>query len=363
MVEFKTTTDPRFDENTSFSALDSFFIQFINDKRDLPFIYLCLQISFTMIPAFVILFTSLLSGWIWWATTVVYLLVLLLYFMPSFTLMLHNTSHNEFFKKEYGFMNYYIPWVIGLLFGQSPKTYYGHHIGMHHSENNLPIDDSSTMKYQRDSFIDFMKYYWTFIFVGIINLVKYFTFRKMPSYRRMVIKGEAFYFLLMFALSFISVKAVLMLMFLPLMIIRFAMMAGNWGQHAFVDRRTPGSSFRNTITCINSPYNHKCFNDGYHIGHHLYPKQHWTDMPANFEEDIPLYVENRCIVFQKLDFFMVWVMLMLKKYDTLEANYVNLGNVFTEKDDVIALLKERTRKFSKEELEFAKTDPLSQKRR
>ena len=78
--------------------------------------------------------------------------------MPSFTLMLHNTSHNVLYKKEYGFMNYYIPWFIGLFFGQSPKTYFGHHIGMHHSENNLPIDDSSTMKYQRDSFLDFMKY-------------------------------------------------------------------------------------------------------------------------------------------------------------------------------------------------------------
>ena len=67
---------------------------------------------------------------------------------------------------------------------------------------------------------------------------------------------------------------------------------------AFLDHRTPGSSYRNSITCINAAYNHKAFNDGYHIGHHLYPNLHWTEMPINFEEDIPKYIENKCIVKQ-----------------------------------------------------------------
>ena len=365
MVEFKGVTDPTFNENTKFNVLDKFFLRFINDKRDLPFVYLSLKITLMLLPTFIILMSNnLLIGWQWWALTVVYLLVMFLYLMPPFTLMLHNTSHSVLYKKKFAIMNSYIPWFLGLFFGQSPKTYYGHHIGMHHSENNLPWDDSSTMAYQRDSFIDFMKYYWGFIFFGIINLAKYFTFRKQPKNRTMVIRGEIFYFVLMIALAyFFNAKAVLILMFIPMMIIRFAMMAGNWGQHAFVDKRTPGSSFRNTISCINSPYNHQCFNDGYHIGHHLHPNQHWTDMPDNFIEEIPLLVENKCIVFQKLDFFMVWFWLMQKRYDVLEENFVNLENKFSSSEDVIALLKERTKKFTKEELEFSMTDELSQKRR
>lgn len=364
MVEFTEITDPTFDENKKFSALDQFFLKFINDKRDLPFIYLSLKITFLLTPGFVILMSNLLQGWQWWAAAVVYLLVMLAYLMPPFTLMLHNTSHNAFYKKEVGFMNNYIPWFLGLFFGQSPKTYFGHHIGMHHAENNLPIDDSSTMKYQRDSFIDFMKYYWSFIFLGILHLAQYFTFKKQTKNRTMVIRGELFYFVLMFVLAyFFRIDAVLLLMFMPMMIIRFAMMAGNWGQHAFVDKRTPGSSFRNTISCINSPYNHLCFNDGHHIGHHLHPNQHWTDMPANFVEEIPLMAENKCIVFQKLDFSMVWFWLMLKRYDVLEANFVNLENKFSSSEDVITFLKSRLEKFTKEELAFARIDELSQKRR
>tara|TARA_B110000037_G_C17128422_1_gene509708 strand:+ start:4250 stop:5344 length:1095 start_codon:yes stop_codon:yes gene_type:complete len=364
MVEFTGITDPTFDENKKFSALDQFFLKFINDKRDLPFIYLSLKITFLLTPGFVILMSNVLHGWQWWVAAVVYLLVMLAYLMPPFTLMLHNTSHNPFYKKEYGFMNNYIPWFLGLFFGQSPKTYFGHHIGMHHAENNLPIDDSSTMKYQRDSFIDFMKYYWSFIFLGIIHLAQYFTFRKQPKNRTMVVRGELFYFALMIAFAyFFRVDAVLLLMFMPMMIIRFAMMAGNWGQHAFVDKRTPGSSFRNTISCINTPYNHLCFNDGHHIGHHLHPNQHWTDMPDNFVEEIPLMAEKKCIVFQKLDFSMVWFWLMLKRYDVLEANFVNLENKFSSSEDVITFLKSRLEKFTKEELEFARIDELSQKRR
>lgn len=363
MVEFKGITDPTFDENKKFSALDQFFLKFINDKRDLPFVYLSIQITLFAVPFVALLFSPLLSGGIWWAACSIYLLSMLLYFMPSFTLMLHNTSHNALYKPAYSFMNNYIPWFLGLFFGQSPKTYLGHHVGMHHAENNLPIDDSSTMKYQRDSFIDFMKYYWTFIFAGIINLANYFTFRKQPKKRAMVLKGEAFYFLLIIGLAFISVKASLMLFFAPLMIIRFAMMAGNWGQHAFLDHRTPGSSFRNSITCINTPYNHKAFNDGYHIGHHLYPNLHWTEMPVNFQEEIPSYIENKCIVFKKLDFFMVWFWLMMKRYDVLEENFVNLGNQFSSSEDVITFLKTRLEKFTPEELEFAMNDALSQKRR
>lgn len=364
MVEFTGITDPTFDENTKFSKIDKFFLKFIRDKRDLPFVYLSMKITILLIPIFIILLSNLLYGWQWWALTVIYLLIMFLYLMPPFTLMLHNTSHNVLYKKEYGFMNHYIPWFLGLFFGQSPLTYYGHHIGMHHSENNLPWDDSSTMKYQRDSIIDFTKYYVRFIFIGIINLAKYFTFRNQAKNRSMIIRGEVFYFALMFLLAyFFSAKAILVLMFIPMLIIRFAMMAGNWGQHAFVDKRTPGSSFRNTISCINSPYNHQCFNDGHHIGHHLHPNQHWTDMPDNFVEEIPLLAENKCIVFQKLDFFMVWFWLMRKRYDVLEANFVNLENKFSSAEDVIALLKERTKKFTKEEIEFSMIDELSQKRR
>jgi len=35
---------------------------------------------------------------------------------------------------------------------------------------------------------------------------------------------------------------------------------------------------------------------------------------------------------------------MLKRYDLLASHFVNLGNRFTSEDEVIALLKQRTKK-------------------
>ncbi len=34
-------------------------------------------------------------------------------------------------------MNHVIPWLLGPFFGQTPNTYFAHHMGMHHREENL----------------------------------------------------------------------------------------------------------------------------------------------------------------------------------------------------------------------------------
>ena len=50
-------------------------------------------------------------------------------------------------------------------------------------------------------------------------------------------------------------RAALVAFVVPWFTIRFLMMVGNWGQHAFIDARRPGDSYVNAITCINSGYN------------------------------------------------------------------------------------------------------------
>ena len=121
------------------------------------------------------------------------------------------------------------------------------------------------------------------------------------------------------------------------------MMAGNWAQHAFIDASKPADIYNNSITCINTIYNKKCFNDGYHIGHHLRPYLHWTEMPSNFELNIDIYKKNNAIVFSGLDYFQIWFLLMIKNYKKLAANYVELGEI-KSKEEIIILLKNRTKK-------------------
>jgi len=63
-------------------------------------------------------------------------------------------------------MNHYIPAILGPFLRQSPFTYFGHHLGMHHPENNLREDLSSTMRFQRDRLDHWLRYFLRFFFLG-----------------------------------------------------------------------------------------------------------------------------------------------------------------------------------------------------
>ncbi|MEO5675700.1 MAG: fatty acid desaturase [Chitinophagales bacterium] len=344
MRDFTINKDPVFLRKNHPHLIDRIFLRYLDDERDLPMVYLCLRITFIVIPSAIILFTEFFQGWQWYAAAGIYLIMVAGYFMGPYVLMLHNTSHRVLFKRKYRLGNLYIPWILGPFFGQSPDTYFGHHVGMHHVENNLEDDISSTMHYQRDSLKSFLFYYSEFIFIGFVELVNYFRFRRRNKLLKKVIRGEFSFFLLCVLLCFINWQATLFVFIIPFVIVRFAMMAGNWGQHAFIDAATPENNYRNSITCINSVYNRRCFNDGYHIGHHLSPRMHWTEMASDFCANRQHYAEQHAIVFEGIDFFGVWLMLMMKRYDLLAKCFVNIGQVHHSEEELIRFLKSRTRK-------------------
>jgi hypothetical protein len=120
------------------------------------------------------------------------------------------------------------------------------------------------------------------------------------------------------------------------------MMLGNWGQHAFIDPSRPGDSFVNSITCIETPYNARCFNDGYHIGHHVKQNRHWTEMPGDFQANRERYAREGCVVFQGLDFFMISVLLFLGRYDVLARRFVRLPGDARTDAEVMTFLRTRT---------------------
>ena len=322
--------------------LDRFFIPLLNDKRDMAFIRLALKITFLVIPAAVVLFVIPDLYWAWY---VAYLLILLIVFLGPYVLMLHNVCHRKLFKKQYAYLNKYVPWVLGIFFGQTPETYFYHHVTMHHPENNEPEDLSSTMKYRRDSVRAFAIYLGSFYFTGVINLALYFKDKQKNKYVLRIILGETIFMLLSIGLCFVNFKAALTVFVLPLVFIRFAMMAGNWAQHAFINPEKPADIYGNSITCINTIYNKQCFNDGYHIGHHLRPYLHWTEMPANFLDNIATYKINKAVVFSGLDYFQIWFLLMIKNYKKLASSLVDLDGS-RSKEEIILFLKSRTAKFN-----------------
>lgn len=333
-----TITDPTFTPKEKRNALERVVLRFIRDERDIPFVALCAQMTLILIPAAMLLYVP---GFFRWWMAPLYWGLLFAGFFDRYILMLHNTSHRPLWKREYGWAKYYIPWVLGPFCGETPETYYIHHIGMHHAEGNLPKDLSSTLQYQRDSALDFLRYWADFFFLSLFRLANYHGRKKRHSMVRRMLAGE-FTFYLVVALGLaINAAATLTVFVVPFLLCRFLMMCGNWGQHAFVDADDAGNSYRNSITCINALYNRRCFNDGYHIGHHLVANMHWTDLPLEFQKNRAKYAEQGAIVFEGIDFFIVWFFLMTHNYKALAKHYVDLGETPKTDEEIIELLKSR----------------------
>jgi fatty acid desaturase len=346
------TTSGRAEEIAAATSADAFYSppstpglfdrvarRFINDPRDVPFLRLMVTASLCVFPLAGYLFYRRTFPW-WFGA--IHLAIVFLVFVDRFILMLHNTSHRALFKRKYGVLNLYIPWVLGPFMGESPETYFAHHVGMHHPENNLEEDLSSTMPYRRDSFLHFLRYFGRFMTTGLGELTLYLARNNRRTLMRRMLVGELGFYAVIAALMFYSPEATFFVFLAPLLIVRFLMMCGNWGQHAFIDPQTPENSYRNSITCIDSRYNRRCFNDGYHIGHHLKATMHWTEMPAELSRNRGKYAQEKAIVFRNTDFFMVWLMLVTKRYGALADHYVHLGDgPAPGRDEIIATLKQR----------------------
>lgn len=339
MLTFIGTTDPEFTEPSNYSSLDRFFLRLIRDERDLPFCYMTIWVTICLIPPGVALF--FLDGWMWWVVAIGYLYVNNITFKGPFGLMLHCTTHRPFFKRDW--MNLYIPWVLAPFFGQSPQTYHAHHVGMHHTENNLEDDESTTMPYQRDSGVGFIKYFLTFFFTGIYTLTRYFHIRKIHQLVINIVRGESLFILMCVGLCFVNWQATLVVFILPFCIFRLVAMAGNWVQHAFISYNAPENHYQNSVTCINVKFNHKCWNDGYHASHHVDPTMHWTDHPKFFRDNIDLFIKNKAVVFSGLNYLDIFGMLIADRYDKLARHFVDIGDQFESDEEVIAFLRSRTK--------------------
>ncbi|PUZ27702.1 Fatty acid desaturase [Chitinophaga costaii] len=344
MKSFTHTTDPVYNSAVLPSAMDKLLLKLIRDPRDLPFVYLSIRITFTLWPLAIIMFIPGMNNGMWWTAAIAYQFFNNFVFKGPFGLMLHCTSHRVFFKKEYSFLNHYLPWVLGPLFGQTPETYYTHHIGMHHPENNMPEDESSTMDYQRDSLRSFSRYLGSFVVAGVYDLARYFLRKQRNKLFSRLVRGELIFYAVCIGLCFVNWPATLCVFILPFLISRVVMMLGNWAQHAFINPATPENPYTNSITCINTKYNHKCWNDGYHISHHIKPSMHWTEHPVYFKKTLQEYIDNDAIIFDGIHFLHVFAWLMRKRYDLLARHFVNLNNRFESDEAVIIFLRERTRK-------------------
>jgi len=325
-------TDPQCQTPDSFNAVERRILGFMKDERDMIFVRTAAKITATVLPAAAVLF-ALPTTWVF-ALAVPYLAFVFVGFGGRYGLMLHAVGHRSIFNKEHQWVEGYIPWVLGPFLGHTPTSFEAHHVFMHHAENNMLADASSTLRYQRDHFGHFLHYWGRFFIMGYAHFGRYMWLRRRYGVLAKFMAGELAWMAMVATLFFfVNWAATVVVFLIPMALMRWFMMAGNFAQHAFVDLEDADNPFRNSNCITNSVYNHRAYNDGYHVVHHISAGMHWSEMPGYYLEHMDEFMAQDAIVFDGVrDNQHVWFLLMTRNYGKLADCLVNFrGRTHEEK--------------------------------
>jgi len=174
------------------------------------------------------------------------------WYVGTYTLLRHQHIHmNGVLSTKYAWFDQLFPYITDPLMGHTWNSYFYHHVKHHHVEGNGPNDLSSTVRYQRDEFADFLHYVGRFFIFIWCELPLYFLRTNKPIMALKAGGWELGNYLVIYLLAkHVNTHATMMTLVAPLALLRVGLMVGNWGQHAFVDEVEPDSDFRSSITLI-----------------------------------------------------------------------------------------------------------------
>ncbi|KAI9686311.1 MAG: hypothetical protein M1820_010654 [Bogoriella megaspora] len=245
-----------------------------------------------------------------------------LWSIGSFTLMMHNHIHNNgVLSKNWAWFDLSFPYILEPLMGHTWNSYYYHHVKHHHVEGNGPDDLSSTVRYQRDDFLNFLCYVGRFLLLAWLELPLYFLRKGKPVLAFKAGATElASYGFLYFVTAHVNSRASLFVFLIPFAQLRLGLMIGNWGQHALVDELEPDSDFRSSTTLIDVP-------------------------------QIGEYSKGRALVFHNIDFLMMTIKLLQKDYEYLANCLVPIGDqAVMSQQELADMLRTKTKRFTEEDI-------------
>ncbi|KAK6858004.1 fatty acid desaturase [Apiospora arundinis] len=322
----------------------------VRNKVDVVMFTHLLLYFFTSVPSALALFFWNFS----WLHGILHFVMQVSY-TGTYTLMMHQHIHgNGILKKTfpYSLFDYLFPYITDPLMGHTWNSYFFHHVKHHHVEGNGPDDLSSTIRYQRDSWLHFAHYVGRFYFFAWLELPIYFIRKGRPFMAARSTFWELGNYFTLYALYQINPRATICVFLLPLALMRLGLMAGNWGQHAFVDNEEPDSDYRSSITVIDVQSNRHSFNDGYHTSHHLNPLRHWREHPNSFFKTKDTYASQDAIVLHNIDYIMITIRTLMKDYHHLAKCMIPIGEaqMAMSLDERAKYLQRRTRRFTEEEI-------------
>eukprot|EP00913_Durusdinium_trenchii_P032395 g30332.t1 len=314
--------------------LSDMLLPLLKDKRDEPMLHLMLNIAFFVLPSAVLVYVVNFAGISFWMRRFD------IYFCRS--RKLSNTAViaacvGAAAAADEGACAYERGqvWVYAPFFGVPHGVYKLHHVIMHHIENNHELDASSTEKFQRDSWLDFFRYWVRFAFGVWVELPLYCLQTKRWDWGSTLVAGLSSYaFCLWFLAKYVNFTGTFYAFMLPYVVAMTALAFGNWSQHIFVNPEDSLSNFGLTYNCIDNGANKRTFNDGYHAIHHINARLHWSELPSYFLENqdkckqmtmLEKHIAGGALTFRGVDFFEVGVFTMTKQLDKLAKYYVHLG--------------------------------------
>lgn len=220
----------------------------VRQKPDTVFVTHILIHYTTLLPSAIYLYYSF--SWL----HAVFHTVFAVWNAGPFTLLLHNHIHNNgVLGKQYALVDRLFPYITGPLMGHTWNSYYFHHVKMHHVEGNGPQDLSSTIYYQRDEPLEFLRYFARFLAFTWLELPIYFFRNNKYDLSAKSLISECSSMGFIYLMAKLNMRPTVFVLILPFFIMRLGMMVGNFGQHCLVDNVDPLSDFRSSITLIDVP--------------------------------------------------------------------------------------------------------------
>lgn len=324
------------------ARLEGWLRPWLVDERDVVFLRTTFEVLTRVLPAAVLIF-ALPGPWAL-AAGLLYVPWVFAAYTGRVVLMVHQVTHRPVFKRRLRGLDRVMTHLLPLFVGLTPAAYRAHHVTMHHVQNNGLDDLSSTVAYRRDAPLHFLHYWARFAIFGYFHLTSWLVRQGRGREAARILALEALTFAGFGLAAWWNPAAAFVVFVLPFLLLRFFLMAGNWSEHTFVDADAPTDSWRNSTILLNTPYNHRCYNAGYHLLHHLKPGLHWADAVGRFEADLRKYADHDAIVFDGVrNNQQIFWKVMTGDWGFLADRLVDLGGRRPDREARIAFLQARVR--------------------